>query len=60
MTDKTKPHLRKFFKVVPMLDEDGRAIPNNPPIQHGGPWEKPKPDHRIRLGTLHETEGSKE
>lgn len=40
--DITKPHLRKFFKTVPMKDEEGKDIPNNPQIQHGGPWQKTK------------------
>lgn len=45
--DKTRPHLRRFFKVVQMVDDNGNKIPNNPPIQHGGPWVKVK---GIQLG----------
>lgn len=61
--DKTKPHLRKFFKTVPMRDEEGRVIPNNPAVKHGGPWEKV--DHRIRVKEnsgqdIHQTKGRKE
>lgn len=57
--DKTKPHLRQFFKTVPMRDENGDIIPDNPPIKHGGPWEKPK--QGIRVGKdLHKTEGGEE
>lgn len=46
--DITKPHLKKFFKTVPMKDEDGNDIPNNPPLRHGGPWAKP--EMGIKLG----------
>ena len=57
--DRTKPHLRQFFKTVPMRDEDGNRIPNNPPIKHGGPWEKPEPG--IKIGKdLNKTKGSEE
>jgi hypothetical protein len=40
--DVTKPHLRKFFKTVPMKDEKGNDIPDNPPLRRGGPWAKPE------------------
>ena len=54
--DITKPHLRKKFKTVPMKDENGNPIPDNPQIRHGGPWEKPTGG--IRIGKdIHKTKG---
>ena len=44
--DVTKPHLKRFFKIVPMRDEDGNAIANNPALSSGF-W--PKPKHGIKV-----------
>ncbi len=44
--DMTKPHLKRFFKIVPMRDEDGNAIANNPALSSGF-W--PKPKHGIKV-----------
>jgi hypothetical protein len=31
----------KFFKEVPMVDEKGDPLPQNPPLNVKGFWEKP-------------------
>ena len=45
--DVTKPHLRKFFKIVPMKDEAGNPIQNNPPLNKAGFWGKPSQGIKI-------------
>ena len=33
---------QKFLKEVPMVDASGNPIPNNPPLNKDGFWDKPK------------------
>jgi hypothetical protein len=36
------PNWRKqFFKIVPILDENGKPLKDNPPLNKKGFWEKP-------------------
>jgi hypothetical protein len=36
------PLNEKFFKIVPMVDASGDPIPQDPPLNKDGFWDKPK------------------
>ena len=36
------PLNEKFLKTVPMVNASGNPIPNNPPLNKDGFWDKPK------------------
>ena len=39
--DITKPWKKQFFKVTPMLDENGKPIPSNVVVPMSSFWRKP-------------------
>ena len=36
-----KPWTQKFFKVVPLVDANGKPVPQDPPLNKEGFWKKP-------------------